>query len=104
MFERLLTFRSTLQERAEQKEMEQVIDLYGKVYHLWQVDRGDKLPVGQPKLMTSFTAKDQLQFEQTVGDRDRRFKTDYKVKQKQREYIAEPKIHPDADQVWKTKI
>lgn len=83
--------------------MEEIIKLYGKVYHLWQVDRDDKLPLGQPKLMTSFTAKDQFQFEKTVGDRDKRFKTDYKEKQRQREYIVEPNIHPDADQTWKTK-
>lgn len=42
-------------EMAETKEMEDVIELYGKVYHLWQVDRGDKIPLGEPKLMTSFS-------------------------------------------------
>ncbi len=33
-------------EQAETKEMEEVISLYGKTYHFWQVDKGDKLPLG----------------------------------------------------------
>ena len=36
---------------AEQKEMEEVIGIYGKTFHFWQVDRGDKLPLGMPQLM-----------------------------------------------------
>ncbi len=31
-------------EIAETKEMEQVIGLYGKTYHLWHTDRGDTVP------------------------------------------------------------
>lgn len=42
-------------EKAETSEMEQVVELYGKVYHLWQVDKGHKIPLGEPKLMTSFS-------------------------------------------------
>jgi hypothetical protein len=87
-------------ETAETKEMEDVIGLYGKVYHLWQVDRGDKLPFGEPKLMTSFTAPEQLDFEKVVGERDQRFGSDYKQKAKQRECIESPEVHPDTDQTW----
>ncbi|KAG7115044.1 Oil body-associated protein 1B like [Verticillium longisporum] len=90
-------------ELAENKEMEEVVKLYGKVYHLWQVDRGDKLPLGKPELMTSFTAPGQFDFEKFVGDRDERFQSDYKGKEKAREGIKSPKIHPDADQAWKTQ-
>lgn len=81
-------------ETAETKEMENVVELYGKVYHLWQVDRGDKLPLGQPKLMTSFTAANQFEFEKVVGERDARFGTDWKRKRELREGIKEPSIHP----------
>jgi len=88
-------------EVAENKEMEQVVELYGKVFHLWQTDRGHKLPLGQPQLMTSYTAKDQFDFDGMVGDRDRRFGVDYKHKAEQRKYIEEPQIHPDADATWK---
>ena len=40
-------------EEAETKEMEEVVVLYGKVYHLWQVERGGKVPLGEPQLRTS---------------------------------------------------
>jgi len=88
-------------ETAEQKEMEEVVVLYGKVYHLWQTDRGDEVPLGQPQLMMSFTEAGQFDFEKVVGDRDRRFGVDSKKKAEQRAYIKEPAIHPDADSVWK---
>lgn len=88
-------------EVAENKEMEEVVELYGKVYHLWQTDRGDKLPLGEPQLMTSFVNAEQIDMEKVVGERDSRFGTDYKHKAKVREYIKEPDIHPDADHAWK---
>ncbi|KAI1367778.1 DUF1264-domain-containing protein [Xylaria arbuscula] len=90
-------------EAAETKEMEHVISLYGKVYHLWQTDRGDELPLGEPKLMMSFTADGQFDFEKAVGDRDRRFGTDYKRKKELRKHIEVPKIHEDADHAWKQR-
>ncbi len=33
-------------EKAELKAMEEVVGLYGKTWHFWQVDRGDELPLG----------------------------------------------------------
>ncbi|KAI1810894.1 DUF1264-domain-containing protein [Poronia punctata] len=90
-------------EAAETKEMKEVVGLYGKVYHLWQTDRGDKLPLGEPKLMTSFTADNQFDFEKAVGDRDSRFGTDWKRKRELRKDIEEPKIHEDADYAWKAR-
>lgn len=90
-------------EAAETQEMRHVIGLYGKVYHLWQTDRGDALPLGEPKLMTSFTADGQLDFEKVVGDRDRRFGTDWRRKKELRKDIEAPGIYEDADVAWKTK-
>ncbi|KAF2762744.1 DUF1264-domain-containing protein [Pseudovirgaria hyperparasitica] len=90
-------------EVAETKEMEQVIELYGKVYHLWQTDRGDQLPLGEPKLMTSFTNESQLDFKKLVQDRDSRFQVDHASKADQRKYIENPVIHEDADHAWKSK-
>jgi hypothetical protein len=88
-------------EVAENKEMEEVVHLYGKIYHLWQTDRGDKLPLGPPQLMTSYTAADQMpNFEKTMEERDKRFGTDHKRKKEVREYIETPKIHPNADATW----
>ncbi|EON97216.1 putative duf1264 domain-containing protein [Phaeoacremonium minimum UCRPA7] len=89
-------------EKAETAEMEDVIELYGKVYHLWQVDKGHKIPLGTPQLMTSITADSQmLNFDQVVGERDQRFGTDWKRKKEIRKDIKEPEIHPDADDAWK---
>ncbi|KAJ4290460.1 hypothetical protein N0V90_010677 [Kalmusia sp. IMI 367209] len=90
-------------EVAENKEMEEVIQLYGKVYHLWQVDRGDTLPLGEPKLMTSYTEANQMPggFEKVVAERDARFGSDWTRKKETRGYIGEPKIHEHADWAWK---
>ena len=79
-------------EEAETKEMEDVVGLYGKTYHFWQVDRGDKLPLGGPELMMSFTQAPPG-FETLVGDRDHRFQVDHKQKAEKRRYIEEPTIH-----------
>jgi hypothetical protein len=49
-------------EIAETQEMKEVIGLYGKTYHFWQVDRGDTLPLGKPELMMSFTKAKQVSF------------------------------------------
>ncbi|KAJ7041870.1 hypothetical protein C8F04DRAFT_1297007 [Mycena alexandri] len=88
---------SSAWEAVETKEMEDVITLYGKTYHLWQTDRGDALPMGKPELMISFTGDGQFDFERHVGERDARFEVDYREKQKAREGIKIPTIHPDAD-------
>ncbi|KAI1828179.1 DUF1264-domain-containing protein [Xylaria intraflava] len=90
-------------EAAETEELKQIVSLYGKVYHLWQTDRGDRLPFGEPKLMTSFTANGQLDFDTVVAERDKRFGIDYKRKRQLRENIAEPKIDENVDCAWKKK-
>jgi hypothetical protein len=90
-------------EKAETKEMETVVGLYGKIFHLWQTDRGDVLPMGMPQLMTSFTEAGQMPggFETLVGERDERLGGDWRRKKENRAYIEEPNIHEDADQTWK---
>lgn len=106
-------------EEAETKEMEDVVGLYGKTYHFWQVDRGDKLPLGGPELMMSFTGEGQQEgLSELIGERDSRFKVSSKQKRDKRAYIEEPEIHEgrlkvraratmyadddtDADRVWK---
>ena len=91
----------TVWEVAENKEMEQVVELYGKVYHLWQTDRGDELPLGEPELMMSFTAEGQFDFERVVGGRDERFGVDWRRKARGRQGIGEPVVHGDADGWWR---
>jgi hypothetical protein len=80
-------------EKAETAEMKEVITLYGKAYHLWQTDRGDALPLGEPKLMTSYTADGQFDFERLVGDRDRRFGSSAERKRDIRKHIEAPSSH-----------
>ncbi|KAG6038318.1 hypothetical protein E4U41_004340 [Claviceps citrina] len=87
---------------AETQEMKEVITLYGKTYHFWQTDRGDKLPLGEPKLMASYTADGQLDFG-ALDRRDEKFGVSYKKKKANRESIESPKIHPDADSAWSPK-
>lgn len=81
-------------EIAETKEMEQVVSLYGKTYHFWQVDRGDTVPMGEPQLMMSFTEPGQIKhFEGQLKDRDTRYGVSTKEKSEKRQYIEEPPIH-----------
>lgn len=81
-------------EEAETKEMEDVVGLYGKTYHFWQVDRGDKLPLGGPELMMSFTGKGQQEgLSELIGERDSRFEISSKQKKEKRAYIEEPEVH-----------
>jgi hypothetical protein len=88
-------------EVAENAEMEEVVHLYGKVYHLWQTDRGDKLPLGEPQLMTSYTAQEQMpDFEGRMRERDGRFGVESERKKEVREYIGVPEIHENADATW----
>ncbi|KAF4582769.1 DUF1264-domain-containing protein [Ophiocordyceps camponoti-floridani] len=91
---------ATAWDLAETREMKQVVELYGKAYHLWQTDRGDALPLGEPKLMTSFTADGQLDWT-AVTKRDDKFGTDYRAKREARRDISAPEIHADADSAWK---
>lgn len=53
--------------------------------------------------MTSFTSKDQFDFEKYVGDRDARFGVEHANKAESRAYIEEPIVHEDADHLWKKK-
>ncbi|KAF8449728.1 hypothetical protein BDZ91DRAFT_751677 [Kalaharituber pfeilii] len=91
-------------ERAETKAMEEVVTVYGKIYHLWQTDKGHKLPVGPPVLMSSFIALDQFDFAKWVGERDARIGEDWRRKAEIRKHIKVPEIDPDADSCWKKKM
>ncbi|KAG0635732.1 hypothetical protein HOY80DRAFT_1011687 [Tuber brumale] len=84
-------------EKAETAEMEELVKLYGKTYHLWQVDRGDEVPLGVPMLMGSFL-KDTKGVESVVNGRNQRLGIDRERKVSARKHIVEPGIHPDSDQ------
>ncbi|KAH8705401.1 DUF1264 domain protein [Talaromyces proteolyticus] len=94
---------------AETAEMRDIIGLYGKSVHLWQVDRGDAVPLGMPQLMGSFINDEMVQKVNPQGksglmeDRDRRFGVDYKNKAEIRRGIEEPEKHEDADALMRGK-
>jgi len=100
----------TVWNAAETSEMEQVIPLYGKTFHFWQVDRGDTVPLGMPQLMGSFTNEDMVReifpgsLEAMLEDRDKRFGVNHKEKANIRKDIELPKLHPDADAMWKERL
>ena len=81
-------------EEAETREMEDVVGLYGKTYHFWQIDRGDKLPLGSPELMMSFKDEEQCPgFGKIIEERDNRFGISSKQKREKRDYIPKPEVH-----------
>jgi hypothetical protein len=55
---------------AEKDLMKALIGTYGKTWHTWQVDRGDKLPLGIPQLMMAFTADGQAKAN-IISERDK---------------------------------
>lgn len=87
-------------EAAEQSEMRDLILLYGKAYHFWQVDRGDPLPLGLPQLMGSFINEERIKLAHPQGldgllaERDERFGVDYKAKREKRKDIEPPDSSP----------
>lgn len=88
-------------ERAETEAMREIVGLYGKTWHFWQIDRGDPLPLGYPTLMGSLTEERQIDLRQALKERNARFGVDHVEKARQRSGIEKPEIHPLADSWWK---
>jgi hypothetical protein len=90
----------TVWNAAETSEMRDIIPLYGKTYHFWQIDRGDKLPLGPPQLMGSLTSEETAKKAHPDGtrallaDRDARYGVNHEEKAQQRKDIPEPEKHP----------
>lgn len=81
---------------AAQALMQELVNTYGKTWHLWQVDRGDEVPLGLPKLMMGFTADGQLD-PALVEARDRAQNTDTAQQKALRVDFAPQPIAPGAD-------
>ncbi|KMP08887.1 embryo-specific protein [Coccidioides immitis RMSCC 3703] len=98
-------------DKAELAEMENVVPLYGKTYHMWQVDRGDAVPMGAPQLMGSFTSEEAVKkacpggIQQLADSTKDRFGIDIYKKREERKGVRPGwKIHPDADAFWKNIV
>jgi hypothetical protein len=75
---------------AERELMQELVNTYGKTWQLWQVDRGDALPLGLPRLMMGFTADGQADPAMTAR-RDREQGTDSsREKAKRADFPARP--------------
>lgn len=88
-------------ENLETEAMKEVVGLYGKTFHLWQVDRGDEVPLGTPKLMGSLTESKQLDIDEALADRNRRFGVDHRKKAELRKGVSGPGVHENADFWWR---
>lgn len=85
----------------ETKAMEEVVGLYGKLYHFWQVDKGDDLPLGQPQLMGSLIESEQIDVDREMASRNQEHGIDLESKRKLREHIPLPGIPDLSDSWWK---
>lgn len=95
-----LLVMSRVPDTIERKEMQKLADTYGKTWHFWQVDRGDPLPYGEPKLMCSLTS-DGMVNKQLVRLRDERLGINTERIRGYRVEIDVPPPHPLADQYLK---
>jgi hypothetical protein len=80
---------------AEKDLMKALIGTHGKTWHTWQVDRGDKLPLGIPQLMMAFTADGQAK-PNIIAERDKLY-TPSATKKAARADIPDFKVDPAAD-------
>src|SRR5438067_3734630 len=80
---------------AEKDLVKALIGTYGKTWHTWQVDRGDKLPLGIPQLMMAFTADGQAKAN-IIAERDKLY-TASATKKAARADIPDFKVDPGGD-------
>ncbi|KAL4534574.1 hypothetical protein Ndes2526A_g05462 [Nannochloris sp. 'desiccata'] len=82
---------------AEKADMQKLANTYGKTFHMWQIDRGDALPLGPPQLMGALTADGQLD-PGLLEKRDAVYGIDSEKKKADRVDLEYPKdIDPKAD-------
>jgi hypothetical protein len=67
-------------ETLETEAMKQVIGLYGKTGHFWEVDKGHELPLGRPRRMGSMAEGGQTNMDEAWKDRNKRVDVDHQNK------------------------
>ncbi|KAK0888181.1 hypothetical protein LTR02_016549 [Friedmanniomyces endolithicus] len=90
-------------EAAELQAMEEIIHLYGKTWHFWQVDAGHEYPLGHPVLMGSAINADQLDLNTAMGKRNKTFGVHHEEKAEARKDLQPHSIHPNANSWWQDK-
>lgn len=89
-------------ERLETQALAEVVGWYGKTFHFWEIDRGDSLPLGMPRLMGSLTDNRQLDIDEALSDRNHRFGVDHRRKAEARQSVEVPQhaIVEGCDSWW----
>ncbi|TKA22047.1 hypothetical protein B0A50_08429 [Salinomyces thailandicus] len=87
-------------EAAELSAMEEIIHLYGKTWHFWQVDAGHQYPLGQPVLMGSATRSEQIDLDEAMAKRNATFGVHHDLKAEARKDLQPHQIHPTANSWW----
>lgn len=85
----------------ETQAMQEVVGLYGKLYHFWEVDKGHDLPLGPPKLMGSLTEDKQMDVDKVMGERNHEQGIGQAKKRELRKDIPLPGIPLNSDSWWK---
>ncbi|KAJ7275143.1 hypothetical protein O6H91_10G108200 [Diphasiastrum complanatum] len=95
-------FAPWIPETLEKVPMSEICKTYGKVFHFWQYDRGDTLPLGLPQLMMALTDDGQLH-PKLAEDVETRFAVSFEEKRRNRADLKGPDhgIHPLAN-LWKS--
>lgn len=81
-------------EVAELEAMKEIIHLYGKTWHFWQIDAGHEYPLGHPMLMGSATRAEQIDLDTALAKRNKIFGVDHRKKAEAREPLEPHEIHP----------
>jgi len=83
-------------EAAEKEVMDGLVGTYGKTWYTWQVDRGDRVPLGIPQLMMAFTADGQVHPE-LLAKCGAEYGVSSEEKRRSRADIVSPTIQAGAD-------
>jgi len=88
-------------EVSERKLMQDTANTYGKTFHTWEIDRGDKIPTGIPKLMMAFTEDKQLH-QELLDKRDKKYGISTEKLKSSRKNLKINPVLSGSDQ-WKTR-
>ncbi|GKV51017.1 hypothetical protein SLEP1_g57694 [Rubroshorea leprosula] len=73
----------------QRQDMEKVCKTYGKVFHFWQVDKGDNLPLGLPQLLMALTRECQL-YDELAKNAEKQLGISLAEERGKREYMKGP--------------
>jgi hypothetical protein len=72
---------------AEKELMRSKMNSYGKTWHVWSTDKGDKLPIGEPMLASSFNRDGEAR-PGLVEERDKRMGISSQETRQKRQELA----------------